>query len=135
MKKLLSLFMSVVMLALCSSLITPVVTTGSQVSAAAPSDAVDKATETRFLNMLNHNFVYDDDFDDIDTIVNNSVLALLDLRDSENEDYIKQIYVKDFVNNMYGIEIADMSGLNAEFPQIDGSCTLFPVAIPVITTP
>ena len=126
MKKILSLVLCLVMLAVCSSLIAPVITEGSQVSAATADEIQVNVNEARFLNMLNHNFVYNTDFDNADTIVNNASLALLDLRDSANEDYIKDVYVKGFVKDMYGIEIADMSALNAEYPQLDGYLYIIP---------
>ena len=126
MKKVLSLILCLVMLAVCSSLIAPVITEGSQVSAATADEIQASVNEARFLNMLNHNFVYNSDFDNADTIVNNASLALLDLRDSANEDYIKETYVKGFVKDMYGIEIADMSSLNAEYPQLDGYLYIIP---------
>lgn len=126
MKKVLSLILCLVMLTVCSSLIAPVITEGSQVSAATADEIQVDVNEARFLNMLNHNFVYNTDFDNADTIVNNASLALLDLRDSANEDYIKDTYVKGFVKDMYGIEIADMSSLNAEYPQLDGYLYIIP---------
>ena len=126
MKKFLSLLLSIVMLAICSSLIAPIATGSQQVSAATADEVAANVNEARFLNMLNHNFVYNSDFDNADTIVNNATLALLDLRDSENEDYIKDTYVKGFVKDMYGIEIADMSGLNAQFPQLEGYVYIVP---------
>lgn len=126
MKKFLSLVLCLVMLAVCSSLIAPVVTEGSQVSAITTEEIKTNANEARFLNMLNHNFVYGSDFDNADTVINNSVLALLDLRDSENEDFIADTYVKGFVSDMYGIDVADMGGLNAEYPQLDGFVYIIP---------
>ncbi len=126
MKKILSLVLCLVMLAVCSSLIAPMVTEGSQVSAATAEEIKVNVNEARFLNMLNHNFVYNADFENADTIVNNASLALLDLRDSENEDYINETYVKGFVKDMYGIEIADMSGVNADYPQLDGFLYIIP---------
>lgn len=126
MKKVLSLILCLVMFAVCSSLIAPVITDGSQVSAATADEIKVNVNEARFLNMLNHNFVYNTDFDDADTIVNNASLALLDLRDSVNEDYIKDTYVKGFVKDMYGIEIADMTALNADYPQLDGYLYVIP---------
>ena len=126
MKKTLSLLLAIIMLAVCSSLIAPIATGSQEVSAATAQEILPGALYARFLNMLNHNFVYNSDFDNTDTIVNNATLALLDLRDSENEDYIKDTYVKGFVKDMYGIEIDDMSQLNAEFPQIDGYLYIIP---------
>lgn len=126
MKKTLSLLLAIIMLAVCSSLIAPIATGSQEVSATAAQEILPGALDARFLNMLNHNFVYNSDFDNADTIVNNAALALLDLRDSENEDYIKDTYVKGFVKDMYGIEIDDMSQLNAEFPQIDGYLYIIP---------
>lgn len=126
MKKVFSLVLCLVMLAICSSLIAPVFNDASYVSAATAEEIQVNANETRFLNMLNHNFVYNSDFDNADTIVNNSALALLDLRDADYEDYIKDAYVKGFVKDMYGIEIADMSALNADFPQMDGYLYIIP---------
>lgn len=125
MKKFFSVILCMVVLVVCASLVTSI-KDGTQVSAATVQDVSVNANETRFLNMLNHNFVYNTDFDNADTIVNNASLALLDLRDSTNEDFIADFYVKGFVKDMYGIEIADMSGLNAEYPQLDGFLYIVP---------
>ena len=126
MKKILSLVLCLMLLAVCSSLIAPIVTKGTQVSAAAVDEIKVNANEARFLNMLNHNFVYNADFEDADTMVNQATLALLDLRDSTNEDYIKDTFVKGFVKDMYGIEITDMSEFNAQYPQLDGYVYIIP---------
>ena len=114
------------MLVVCASLIAPIFNDGSQVSAAAADSVATNPNEARFLNMLNHNFVYNNDFDNADTIVNNASLALLDLRDSTNEDFIANTYVKGFVKDMYGIEITDMSEINAEYPQLEGFLYIIP---------
>ena len=126
MKKILSIALCVIVLVALSSLVAPSASETTKVSAATAKAAATNPLETRFLNMLNRNFVYNGDFDSADTIINNASLALLDLRDSTNEDYIADSYVKSFVKDMYGIEIADMSGLNAEFPQIDGFLYVVP---------
>lgn len=126
MKKFLSLLLSVAVVAVCSSLIAPVAAGSQQVSEATQEAVATNAGYTRFLNMLNHNFVYGSDFDNADTVVNNAVLALLNLREPENEDFIKDIYVKGFVNDMYGIDIADISNINPEFPQLDGYVYIVP---------
>lgn len=55
--------------------------------------------ETRFLNMLNHNFVYNDDFYSDSALIENSLLALLDVAE---DSYVAEQYVKDYAFNMYG---------------------------------
>lgn len=126
MKKFFGLALCVAMLAVCVSLVSPMFAESTQVSAATVDDVNANVNESRFLNMLNHNFVYGSDFENADTIINNASLALLNLRDSDNEDFIANTYVKGFVKDMYGIEIADMSGLNAEYPQLDGYLYIIP---------
>ena len=82
--------------------------------------------ETRFLNMLNHSYVYDEDFDSLEKIVNNSVVALLDFRDSENPDYIPESVVYGYLYDMFGLEIKDFSGLNSDFPHKEGYVYILP---------
>ncbi len=126
MKKLISILLGAVMVAACCFLVAPMFNQGTQVSAVTAEAKEENVNEARFLNMLNHNFVYNNDFDNIDTVINNSVLNLLALRDVENEDFINETYVKGFVKDMYGIEIEDMSGLNADCPKLDGFVYIIP---------
>ena len=91
-----------------------------------PSAIPDAALEARFLNILNHNNNYDEDFKYIDTMVNNSILSLLHLRDAENENFIRADYVVNFVKDMYGINIVDVSELNAQWPQKEGYIYIIP---------
>lgn len=85
-----------------------------------------KTIEKRFLNMLNHSFVYDEDIEDVEEIVNCSVAALLDMRDSEDDSFISESVVSDFVFNMYGVEIDDFSLINSELPQKEGYVYILP---------
>lgn len=82
-----------------------------------------KMLESRFLNMLNHSFVYDSDFHNKETLVNNSVLALLDLADN---GFVSETYVSDYIFNMYGINIADFSDINVDFEQKQGYVYIVP---------
>ncbi len=84
-----------------------------------------KVLETRFLNMLNHNFVYDSDFRSIEDMVNASMPALLEFREEESS-FIKEEYVSDYIYNMYGIEIEDYSSLNEDFPKREGYVYILP---------
>ena len=93
---------------------------GSVKAAGNGADPQTEARNARFLNMLNHNFVYNEDFNDINSIVNNSVIAILDNRDKADEDYIFAELVKSFVRSMYGVEIADISQINEDCPKKDG---------------
>ncbi len=77
----------------------------------AKTEETNKVLETRFLNMLNHSFVYNDDFYDDKTLVDNSVLALLDLSE---DGYIDETYVMDYVFNMYGKIYKDFDFLGGD---------------------
>lgn len=85
-----------------------------------------KVLETRFLNMLNHNYVYNDSFESLEEIVNNSVIALLGYRDTENEDYVSQTVVNGYLYDMYGITISEFSEINLNFPQKEGFVYILP---------
>lgn len=82
-----------------------------------------KALESRFLNMLNHSFVYDNDFYDKETLVNNSVLALLDLA---KDGFVAENHVSDYIFNMYGITYPDFSDINIDFEQKQGYVYVVP---------
>ena len=99
---------------------SPVATTEKK-SDLAPVELAQKSetsvNSARFLNMLNHNYIYGADFEDVDVMVNGSVPALLSSRE---DDFISSGIVTSFMYDMYGIEIVDMSALNADFPQKEG---------------
>ena len=124
-KRVFSLLLIVLIVAVCSSVLAPVAADDTSVKA-TEEEIVVGALDARFLNMLNHNYVYNTDFDCADDMINNAVLALIDLRDKENEDFIAEKYVKGFVYDMYGLEIVDMSMLNEGFPSLDGYVYVIP---------
>ena len=84
-----------------------------------------RVVESRFLNMLNRNYVYNDSYYTVEDVVNDSVIALLDMRDSEDDSYISEDIVSDFVYDMYGIEV-DFSQVNTKFPKKDGYVFILP---------
>ncbi len=81
------------------------------------------ALNSRFLNMLNHNFVYDNDFYDTEILVNNSALALLNLA---QDGFISESYISDYIFNMYGINITDFASVNTDFEKKDGFVYVVP---------
>lgn len=112
-------------LIICTGILAP----APAVVAQAKENAVmseEKVNAARFLNMLNHNSSYNEDFYDVDALVNNSVLQLLDLRSAEDEDFIAVGFVAEYMKDMYGIELVDVSALNAEFPQKPGHIFIVP---------
>lgn len=124
-KRIFSMLLIVLIVAVCSSVLAPVAAEDKAADAGKQEISMG-ALDARFLNMLNHNYVYNSDFDCADDMVNNSLLALIDLRDKENEDFIAEKYVKGFVYDMYGLEIADMSALNEGFPSLEGYVYVIP---------
>lgn len=95
-------------------------------AANSTEDISEGVLKTRFLNMLNHNFVYGDSFYDIEAMVNDSMPALLHLRDAEDEDFIKEDYVKEYILNMFGTELGEIDEINADFPQKEGFIFIMP---------
>lgn len=80
----------------------------------------------RFLNMLNHSYVYGEDIGSVEAIVNNSVIALLELRDAENEDYIAEGFVSEYIYNMYGVEDLDLAEVTPEAFHREGYVYILP---------
>jgi len=79
---------------------------------AKPASKQMSETEVKLLNMLNHNFVYGEDFDDVSNIVNCSLNALTKYK--VDGDYISKTCVIDFVNNMYGVNVCDFECADTE---------------------
>ena len=90
-----------------------------------------KILESRFLNILNHNFAYGEDLYYFDNIVNRSVLALLSLK--EFDSFISESYVSDYIYNMYGIEDIDYSAINVDCPKMEGYVYISPVGYETFT--
>lgn len=123
----------VILLILCVTLFSvsvfssPVIAQTEQETVATPVAAAEKVetpiNSARFLNMLNHNYIYGTDFENVDVMINGSVPALLNSRE---DDFIPSFIVESFMYDMYGVEIVDMSNLNAEFPQKEGYLYIIP---------
>lgn len=86
--------------------------------------------ESRFLNMLNHSFVYDNDFYDDEILVNNSILALLDLA---QDGFVKESYVSDYIFDMYGKIFTDFSEINVGLEQKQGYVYVVPRGYSICT--
>ena len=124
-KRIFTMLLIVLIVAVCSSVLAPVAAE-DKAATATEKEIVMGALDARFLNMLNHNYVYNEGFDCADDMINDSVMALLDLRDKENADFIAEKYVKGFVYDMYGLQVADMSALNEGFPSKEGYVYVIP---------
>ena len=124
MKKLISAFLicSVMILSLCSFAPVKSVEVKEEKTEVVAVDT-NKVLEKRFLNMLNHSFVYNDDFYNDEALLNASALALLNLA---NDGFIDEAYLKDYVFNMYGKIYDDFDGINEDMPQKDGAFYVIP---------
>lgn len=123
-KKILSFILLFFIILSCVFVSSPVKT---PVAAAVPSENSEaEVLKSRFLNMLNHNFVYGEAFYSTESLINSSMPALLDLRDSEDEDFIAEKYVRDYVFNMYGLELGNIENINADFPTKKGFVFIIP---------
>lgn len=83
----------------------------------------DAAKVSRFENMLDHNYLYGNDFDDMHTVINNSCLALLSAREG---NYISTDVLFPFIDNMYGIPVYCDESLNSVFPRKEGAVFIVP---------
>ncbi len=121
MKKIITavLVCSIVLLSLCS--FAPVKSVEANNEVVTVDTA--KVLEARFLNMLNHNFVYGEAFHNDEDLVNDSALALLDLA---NDGFIEEAYLKDYIFNMYGKIYDDFSAYNPLAPKQDGLFYIIP---------
>ena len=86
----------------------------------------DKVLEARFLNMLNHSFAYGEDLGSVEALVNCSVAALCNMDGGAEESFMDETRVKDYLYNMYGVEVENLSSVNAEFPKKDGYVYIIP---------
>lgn len=120
--KLFAIVIFVFVICLSLSGFSPVLATDSMQVEQIDKNAV---MQTRFLNMLNHNFAYDADFDEVEDILNASVLSSLSLKE-EGSDYIRDEYIVNFAYNMYGVVIEDTSLYNTAFPQKEGCVYVIP---------
>ncbi len=90
-----------------------------------------KVLEARFLNMLNHNFAYDDAFASENGLIDSAVIALLDY---EEYSFLPETVVRDYLLNMYGVEVEDFSFYKDErFPSRDGYVYIIPRGFTVYT--
>ena len=135
MKKILALTIAVILCSL-SSFVTPALNVKQPKTEANANVAMlssksfkkssSKVLEARFLNMLNHNYSYNDDFESYEKLVNNATIALLNLRDKQNEEFISQDIISKYLFNMYGVDFVDYSEINIDFPQVEGFVYIIP---------
>ena len=124
-KKILAAFLVICVCLSCVLLSSPSKTT-SVVAADSTANVSEGVLKARFLNMLNHNYVYGESFYDTESMINDSMPALLHFRDAEDEDFIKEDYVKEYILNMFGTELGEIGKINADFPQKEGYVFILP---------
>lgn len=77
----------------------------------------------RFENMLNHNFLYNDDFLDDKTVIENSILSLLEY--VENGEIDKALTLN-FIANMYGRQVDPNAAVYDFLPASEGKFAVIP---------
>lgn len=126
-RRIFSVLFIVIAAAVCSSLVTPIAAENNvSVSSAYSQPELKMVMSARFLNMLNHNYVYNEDFDSALDIADLSVAALLDMRDKNDPDFIAEQHVNDFIFNMYGINGTDITQTPDGFPKKEGFVYIIP---------
>lgn len=83
----------------------------------------EKVLGARFLNMLNHNFVYNNAFESVYEMTACSEVALLD---KAEDGYIKQSLIAGYLYNMYGVENVDFAAVTKDFPQRENYVYVIP---------
>lgn len=96
---------------------------GEVLTISQSTGTADKVLESRFLNMLNHNFVYDEVFYDDAALVNDSMLALLDRADGS---FLDQVVLSDYIFNMYGKKYNGFDFLGEDLPEKSGYVYIIP---------
>ncbi len=86
-------------------------------------DIAYKVMKTRFENMLNNNYLYDDDFYSDKTIIENSILALLD---KSVDGEIDKGLVLNFIFGMYGLSVNPEAAEYEVFPASEGMFAIIP---------
>ena len=86
---------------------------------------MEKVLETRFLNMLNHSFAYDEELASVEDLVNCAVVALC-ASGSTDGSFIEESRVEDYLYNMYGVEVENLSSVNENFPKKEGYVYIIP---------
>lgn len=128
-KNVISLILALIMLASFSVISANPAEIDSTASAenATVSESFDKekVLEARFLNMLNHSFAYDEELASVEDLVNCAVTALC-VTESTDDSFIEESRVEDYLYNMYGVEVENLSSVNAEYPQKDGYVYIIP---------
>ena len=85
----------------------------------------EKVLEARFLNMLNNSFAYDEELASVEDLVNCAVTALC-VTEGTDDSFIEESRVEDYLYNMYGVEVENLSSVNADFPKKDGYVYVIP---------
>ena len=89
----------------------------------APEATAEEILLARIENMLAHNFVYNDDFDFTDVMVDNAMLALISACDEDG--YLDRALAEGFVFNMYGFDLTDYKPSDL-FPEKEGKLFVIP---------
>ncbi len=121
-------FCVVVLAFACAGTDSPKVNTheiqkGEVLTVSQSTNTEDKVIESRFLNMLNHNFVYDDAFYDDALLVEDSILALLN---KAEDSYLEESVLNDYIFNMYGKKYESLDFLGEDLLDKDGYVYIFP---------
>lgn len=82
-----------------------------------------KILKARFENMLNNNYLYNDDFKSHKVIIENSILALLD---KSVDGEIEKSLVLGFIADMYGLQVDEKSAEYDFAPASDGMFVVLP---------
>lgn len=95
----------------------------SDMSGIELTETVTNVIKARFENMLNHNYLYNDDFTSHKIIIENSILALLD---KQQDGEISEDLVLGFIAGMYGLQV-DPSSAKYDFaPASEGMFAVLP---------
>lgn len=111
----------VLLISFTSLTVKPAATATEKEPAVAVSE--EKVLGARFLNMLNHNFVYNNEFESVYEMTACSEVALLDKAD---DGYIKQSLIAGYLYNMYGAENVDFAAVTKDFPQRENYVYVIP---------
>lgn len=109
-------------LLLCSFQVKPPI---SPIVAEAETDPA-QILSARFLNMLNHNQAYGNDFYDANVLTARSVVSLRNRDGAADSEFIPEQDLHDYLFSMYGVEKSDFSDYGNGWPQKEGFVYVIP---------